>query len=119
VTTSQAPATQLSPSGHSPQLPPQPSSPQNFALQDGLQFLAKQAAQFGPRVWPQRSLFSSQVSAVQPSPSSQGGGPAAQAPLTCRSSPLQKTPSEQVTSVSAVICAPNSSVPEVACHASA
>src|SRR5436305_600017 len=99
------------PPAHAPQLPPQPSSPQSAPWQLGLQLFAAHTAHSPPGVWPQRIVGSSQVSAVHASPSSHGTGPATHLPFTYRSSPLQKTPSLQVTSVAAATDGPNAPSP--------
>src|SRR5262249_12360998 len=111
------PAEQAWPEAQSPQLPPQPSSPQSAPWQLGVQLLAAHMAQSGPlSAWSHRPAPSSQRSTVQATPSSQGGGPATHLPLTRRSSPLQKTPSEQVTSTGAVMGAPKATPPSLACQ---
>ncbi len=56
------------------------------------------------------------MSAVHASPSSQGAAPLTHLPFAKRSSPLQKTPSEQVSSTVAEIGAPNAAPSIVGCH---
>jgi hypothetical protein len=97
------------PSAHSsvsaqpaPHVPPQPSEPHSLPVQSGWQAGRSQEGQSAPSSTMHRSRSSSHRSMLHATPSSHGEVLAAQAPLTWRSSPLQKTPSSQVTSTSMV-----------------
>jgi hypothetical protein len=114
----QAPASQACPSGQFPHEPPQLSSPHASPLHFGTQFLAKHWAQSDESVFKHRRFASSHVSALHSEASSQGADVLTHLPSTNRSSPLQKTPSEHVSSTLADSTPPNAGPFTVGCHES-
>src|SRR5262245_33941485 len=108
--TAQVPWSQARPVSQLPQSPPQPSGPQFLPSQSGTQ--SRQTSQpLAATVCSQLREVSSQVSMVQAMPSSQGFGPATQWPLENCSTPLQKTPSSQVTSMARSTREPKPALP--------